>query len=143
MTSTEQSAPGSPFFVDRSLSRRLVPEALRQAGFEVFVHDDIFAADTPDTEWLAEAGAAGWIVLTKDDRIRYRRREWAVVETARVQDFVIANAKLTGPEQAALLVEHGARIQRWAAANPGPFVVGVYAQRPHLRQLAPRRRQDG
>lgn len=63
------------FFVDRSLGRRAVPSALRQAGFDVVVHDDVFAADTDDEIWLREAGVKGWIVLVKDDRIRYRPRE--------------------------------------------------------------------
>ena len=34
------------------------------------IHDDHFAPDTPDTVWLAEVGARGWVVLTKDSRIR-------------------------------------------------------------------------
>jgi hypothetical protein len=59
------------FFVDRSLGRRIVPAALRDAGFAVVTHDEMFSDDTSDEEWLAEAGARGWVVLMKDDRIRY------------------------------------------------------------------------
>jgi hypothetical protein len=36
------------FFVDRSLGGRMVPAALRDAGFEVVAHDDIFTPETDD-----------------------------------------------------------------------------------------------
>lgn len=127
------------FFVDRSLGRWAVPSALRAAGFEVVSHDDMFAADTDDYIWLAEAGAQGWIVLMKDDRIRYRPRERAALEAARVQAFALTSANLTGEQQAYLLTIHASRMERFCAQHPGPFVVGVYRERPFLRRLYPRR----
>ncbi len=127
------------FFVDRSLGRRAVPSALRDAGFEVVSHDDVFAADTDDEIWLTEAGARGWIVLMKDDRIRYRPRERAALEAARVQAFALTVANMTGEQQAYLLGTHAGRMERFCAEHPGPFVVGVYRERPFLRQLYPRR----
>jgi len=127
------------FFVDRSLGRRAVPSALRDAGFEVVSHDDVFAADTDDEIWLAEAGARSWIVLMKDDRIRYRPRERAALEAARVQAFALTVANMTGEQQAYLLGTHAGRMERFCAEHPGPFVVGVYRERPFLRQLYPRR----
>ena len=34
------------------------------------MHDDHFARDASDETWLGEVGAKGWVVLSKDDRIR-------------------------------------------------------------------------
>jgi uncharacterized protein with PIN domain len=127
------------FFIDRSLGRWAVPSALRDAGFDVVIHDDVFAADTDDEIWLAEAGAQGWIVLMKDDRIRYRPRERAALEAARVQAFALTSASMTGEQQAHLLSAHAARMERFSAEHPGPFIVGVYGERPFLRRLYPRR----
>lgn len=127
------------FFVDRSLGRWAVPSALRNAGFEVVTHDDVFAADTDDDVWLAEAGAQGWIVLMKDDRIRYRPRERAALEAAGVQAFALTSASLTGEQQAYLLTIHASGMERFCAEHPGPFVVGIYWERPFLRRLYPRR----
>ena len=45
---------------------------LRAAGLYVEVHDDHFAQDAPDSEWLAAVGRNNWIVITRDERIRYR-----------------------------------------------------------------------
>src|SRR5438094_3502495 len=67
--------PEAVYFVDRYLGRRIVPEALRQAGMRVEVHDDHFAADAPDVQWIAVGGQRGWVVLTKDERIRRRSSE--------------------------------------------------------------------
>lgn len=47
------------FFVARSLGRGLVVAALREAGVTVHAHDDHFAQDTPDAEWLVKVGARG------------------------------------------------------------------------------------
>src|SRR5262249_54932445 len=63
------------FFIDRSLGRKKVPEALRAAGLEVRVHDELFPQGTQDVVWLSEAGANGWVVVTRDDRIRYNQLE--------------------------------------------------------------------
>jgi hypothetical protein len=49
-----------------------VPEALRAAGVEIRVHDELFPQGTEDVVWLREAGVNGWIVITRDDRSRVR-----------------------------------------------------------------------
>jgi len=48
--------PPVVFFVDASLGRKVIPDALRDAGFEVIAHDDRFEPGTPDAVWFAEAG---------------------------------------------------------------------------------------
>ena len=104
-----------------------MPSALQDAGFEVVAHSrSVFAADTDDDIWLAEAGAQGWIVLMKDNRIRYRPRERAALESARVQAFALTTAQSPGEEQAHLLLTDAGRMERFCADHPGPFVVGVY-----------------
>jgi hypothetical protein len=60
------------FFIDRSLGRKIVAQGLRDVDEIVKIHDDRFAPYAKEVEWLVEVGKRGWIVLTKDDRIRYR-----------------------------------------------------------------------
>jgi hypothetical protein len=52
-----------------------VPEALRAAGVAIRVHDELFPQGTEDVVWLREAGVNGWVVITRDDRIRYNQLE--------------------------------------------------------------------
>jgi hypothetical protein len=47
------------FFVDRSLGKHVVPDALRAAGAHVEVHDDHFAQDALDEVWLPAVGQNG------------------------------------------------------------------------------------
>ena len=60
------------YFTDRDLGKRF-GEILKAGGLTVERHGDHFAPDTPDEAWLAEVGRRGWIVLTHDRRIRYKR----------------------------------------------------------------------
>jgi hypothetical protein len=79
------------FFVDRSLGRNHVPNALKDAGEiveastplsfnpersrRVEVHNDRFPQAAPDTVWLPEVARKGWIILTADQKIAHRRLE--------------------------------------------------------------------
>lgn len=90
------------FFVDRSLGYYLIPEALRGLGFTAHTMRSVFGAgaeeSVPDPAWLAAAGTEGWVVLTKDGRMRHRPAELGAVETHRLRVFCLTNANLTGPE---------------------------------------------
>jgi hypothetical protein len=125
--SATSSAPpeGLTFFVDASLGGKLVPDALRGAGVRVETHDDHFPQGTPDDVWLRAAGARGWVVLTRDDRIRYRPRERAALIEAGVRAFVLVGKNQRGAETAALLVKALPALGRYLAGHPGPFVAGI------------------
>ena len=56
----------------RTWAGTIVPNALRHAGEEVIAFHERFASGTEDSVWLHEVGRNGWILLTKDSRIRYR-----------------------------------------------------------------------
>jgi hypothetical protein len=81
-----------------------VPEALRAAGVEIRVHDELFSQGTEDIVWLRDAGSNRWIVITRDDRIRYNQLEKQAVIAARLRFFSITSSSLTGEEAAALIL---------------------------------------
>ena len=81
-----------------------MPDALRAAGLEIRVHDELFPQGTLDVDWLREAGANNWIVITRDDRIRYNQLEKQAVLAARLRFFSITSSSLTGEEAAALVL---------------------------------------
>src|SRR5437762_7503378 len=94
------SSPSPPnrlvFFTDANLGRRVVPEALRGAGEEVRVHDGCFPPGTQDHIWLRAVGRSGWVVLTKDSRIRYRRNEMEALLSSGARSFVLVSSNLPG-----------------------------------------------
>jgi hypothetical protein len=77
------------FFVDRSLGGAFVAGALREAGHAVIAHDDEFEADARDVEWLHAVGKRGWVVLTKDARIRTNAIERGTLLSSKVAAFML------------------------------------------------------
>lgn len=112
-------------FLDRSLGRRVVAEALRAAGVEVHIHDDHFPQDTTDEEWLLEVGRQGWIVLTKDDRIRYRPQERAALIHANVRAFVLVGGNLSATAMAEIFVRALPAMQHFVDRYPPPFIARI------------------
>ena len=128
--STKQSAassgqPDVTFFIDRSLGKHVVPEALKAAGARITIHDDHFSPDTSDDVWLREVSDRGWAVLTKDKAIRYRKNERTAVDVAGGRLFVLTAGNITGKEIASGFVEALPRMIRLAVKEPAPFIATV------------------
>src|SRR5690348_8374043 len=84
------------FFLDRSLGKIRIATALRQTGAIVHIHDDYFPPNAKDEDWLTQVGRNGWIVLTKDHRIRYRNLEREALMNAGVGAFILTAVDLQG-----------------------------------------------
>ncbi|MBI4591085.1 MAG: hypothetical protein HY725_19840 [Candidatus Rokubacteria bacterium] len=113
------------FFLDRSLGKKKIATALRQAGVQVEIHDDHFPQDARDEDWLQEAGRRGWIVLTKDRRIRHRALELSAVVRAGVRVFVLTAGDLQGGEMAEIFVKALPAMNGFAAQHSPPFIARV------------------
>lgn len=130
--------PPPGFFLDRSLGRHIVADALRAEGLLV----QTLAERYPETEefvqdevWIREVTADGLVILVKDDRIRRKPREQQAILDSGARAFVVTNASLTGDQLAELFIENRHRIiQR--SRHPGPYIYGVYPGR--LEKLFPR-----
>jgi hypothetical protein len=114
-----------PLFLDASLGKKIVAEALRRAGATVYVHDELFGPGTPDELWLRRAGTEGWLVVTKDRRIRYRKNEHEAVRRWNVGVVVLISKDLTGAGMASLLVSAVPSIKKFIAGNRAPFVAAL------------------
>jgi len=89
---------GSPleFYVDLSLGRT-VAETLRDHGLDVRSEIEVFGHrpyGVPDVEWLERAGREGWIVLSKDKRLRHDRDQQAMMIEHDVKAFVLTSGNL-------------------------------------------------
>jgi len=113
------------FFLDRSLGKHVVAVALRLAGAKVEVHDDHFAPDATDEHWLAEVGRRKWIVLTKDNRLRYHRREKAALLRHGVSAFILTARDLKGNEMAGAFTTALPRIERFLRTHTKGCIVAV------------------
>jgi hypothetical protein len=116
------SPPEPVFFVDRSLGSVDVAAGLRAAGATVEVHDDHFPHTEADVDWLPVVGQRGWVVLTKDRRIRTRTLELRALMDAGVAAFVLTAGDLNGAEMADALVKALPRMRRMVAKHLRPFI---------------------
>jgi hypothetical protein len=124
-------------FCDRSLGRIKVPGRLRRAHPSVIAHDDVFPQDTDDDVWLRAAGTNDWVVLMKDDRIRYRPGEQRAVIESGVRCFCLNPSKgMTGEDMADALVKALPRILATSRRHPGGYIKGVN-KNGRIRHLFP------
>jgi hypothetical protein len=113
------------FFIDRCLGSQDVATALRAAGASVEVHDDHFARGALDVEWLPEVGERGWIVLTKDTRLRRHPQELRVLVAAGVGAFVLTAGNMRAADMAGAFTTALPRMLRVIATRTRPFVATV------------------
>jgi predicted nuclease of predicted toxin-antitoxin system len=99
--------------------------ALIDAGIAVEIHDDHFARDEEDRVWLRTVGERGWVVLTKDQRLRYRPLEIAALRASNARVFVLTAGNLRGIEIAAVFLSALPRICKLLQVLPGPFVARI------------------
>lgn len=116
---------GTVFFIDRSLGVEPIKTELINCGLVVEIHDDHFARDEEDRVWLKAVGERGWIVLTKDQRLRYRPLEIGALRASNARVFVLTAGNLRGSEIAAVFLAALPRICRILRSRPGPFVARV------------------
>ena len=122
--SSERQHEEPVLFLDRSLGRHVIADALRAAGMKVQVHDDHLPNNAPDEDWIALVGQTGWVALTKDRNIRYRAAELDSVRRHAARIIVIRAKDMTGPEIAELLVKGRSSIAH-IATIPAPLVAGI------------------
>ena len=119
------------FFIDRSLGRHRVPEALRGAGWALRTHHEVYGdrdERVADVEWLEFCGRLGLPVLSKDRRIRYRPAEIEAIRRFGVRAFVLTSGGLRADEQAERLERNRLRIEE-ACVAPGAALFAVQATR--------------
>jgi predicted nuclease of predicted toxin-antitoxin system len=116
---------GTVFFIDRSLGVEPIRTALVGAGLKVEIHDDHFNRDAEDRVWLRDVGARGWVILTKDQRLRYRPLELAALRSSQARVFILVAGNLRGSEIAAVFVKALPRIYKILASRSGSFVARI------------------
>lgn len=125
VSSQEGSLSTVTFFIDRSLGRDKVVAELRAKGALVEPHDSHFPADAPDQEWLNEVGTRGWIVISKDRRIRHRGAERAAVEDAKVALFIFRGGNMRGDEIAQAIAAALPRMLHLVQRQARPFIATI------------------
>jgi hypothetical protein len=97
-------------------------QALESAGVQVRRPGIDVPYDTPDEKWLARAGAEGWIVLMRDQRVRYRPLELQALREAGVAAFVFTAGQATAQQTADAVLRKLAAMVNISASERRPFL---------------------
>ncbi len=112
-------------------------EALVQNGIHHERHGMHFSPGTEDSVWLPFVGEKGWILLTKDKRIRFNDLEKQAVIANRVREFYFTSGNFNGQEMAALLVVALPEMFRLCRKHRPPFIASLTkAGNVHIRLQA-------
>jgi hypothetical protein len=99
-------------YLDENLHNcKPILEALVQRGVRHERHGQHFAPGAEDSVWLPFVGQRGWIVLTKDKRIRFNQLEKTAMRRYRVREFYFSSGNYSGAEMAEILV---AALPKWS-----------------------------
>ncbi|HUR82019.1 MAG TPA: hypothetical protein VM733_14740 [Thermoanaerobaculia bacterium] len=125
-SATKPPESGYVFFIDASMGRAL-GQRFKDEGLSVELHNDHFAQGTLDTAWLPVVGHQGWIVLTKDTRIRHRPKEKQALLGAGVRAFVFTSGSLSGSQMADAIVKALPKMMALLAVHQHAFVARITA----------------
>ena len=116
------SSAGQPeFFLDRSLGKTTA-STLREAGYILHLIADHYpndADEVPDEHWIAEGSSRGWVLLTKDKRIRYRAEELEALQEGHL--FCLISGTMDIAEMTQALLVALPRIQGVARSEAAGF----------------------
>ena len=112
---------GPTLFIDRDAWSHRLDQALGEAGIAFVAHRDRFDDDTPDPEWLTQVGRHGWIVLTRDQRIRNRPNELRAAREARLHVFALTSGNLSAAETVEIVLAAWPAMRRAVADNEPPM----------------------
>lgn len=125
-SASNNAPPERPtLFIDRCARSGAMRKALLDAGIPFVAHDDLFADDCPDAEWLRAIKGKGWIVITRDDNIRRKANEQKAFREAGLFVFVLASGNAPAVEHAALVVELYPAFIRHTGKTKPPAIFSV------------------
>ena len=110
-------------FFDRSLGRRSA-QILRDQGWIIHLIADFYPDDADgvaDEVWIAEGCRRGWILLSKDQQIRYRAHELSALGPGHL--FCLANGNLSVSDMAQRFLDAQQAMARAVGSSPEGFWV--------------------
>ena len=115
------------FFIDINLSQQL---AIGMKGFgEHVIHlQEKFPPDTDDQIWLKYIGEKGLILVTRDERIRWRPAELRALKDHKVGAFFLGGKNRTRCQLIQQLVRNWPHMKELADKTKHPFVFRIPPQ---------------
>ena len=88
-------------------------------------HGQYFAPGTEDPVWLPFVGEKGWVLITKDKRIRFNELEKSAVLRYKVREFYFSSGNYSGAEMAEILIANLRDMLRVYRRHVAPFIASI------------------
>jgi len=112
-------------FVDRSIPIG-VARALQAVRNDVIWLEDRFSHDVKDRVWLAQAGAEGWLVISRDKKIRIRPGELRAIRVNHVGAFILTQKEnFTRWQYLKQITSALDEMERLFGSTDRPFIFGL------------------
>jgi hypothetical protein len=112
------------FFFDNNVSKKIV-EGLKAFGEEVVHLQDKFPEDSADIEWLQYVGEKGFVLITRDERVRRNPAEIAAIKKFRVATFFLGGSHLDRCRLIQQVVRNWPRIKELSGRTQPPFAYRI------------------
>jgi predicted nuclease of predicted toxin-antitoxin system len=122
------------FFFDNNLSEGLCA-GLKAFGEDVTHLREHFADDAPDHEWLPFVGQNAMVLVTRDERIRYRPVELHALRQHRVRAFFLGGKNRTRWQIIEQVVRNWVRMKDIAEKTNPPFAFLVPAKGAKMSRI--------
>jgi len=109
------------FLIDENLSVKIA-RSLRSIDQDVHHVTEVLSQGAPDTEVLEFAGDNDYVLITKDNRIRYKPNEKAALRKHKVGVFLLGGKNVGFFETYQQLIRNWNKILECAASTERPFV---------------------
>jgi predicted nuclease of predicted toxin-antitoxin system len=121
---------GIRFFVDANLGQNLVI-GLQALGYTNIEHiHDTFQEGVIDEEWLEYVGKNGYILITKDKRIRKNPKEKAALLKHKIVAFYLGGSQMGIKETSKQLINAWEKMEACAERQHKKGVAGAFIIRP-------------
>jgi hypothetical protein len=118
---SQEKLPEPLLFFEESLGKKIA-EVLSGRGIRVKTHMEEFPAGTPDDVWIPRCAANGWVIISKDARIRRRPVELHAIRISGARFFYFAYGQAKSQDYAESLSRAYPSIVRAFENRPPPFI---------------------
>ncbi len=113
-------------YLDENLHNcRPILDALVHHGVKHKRHGSHFPPGTEDTVWLPFVGRSGWLLVTKDKRMRFNELEKAAILRYRVREFYFTSGNYSGAGMALMLITALLDMAKLCRKHGAPFIASI------------------
>lgn len=113
------------FLFEESLGRFIPEEFQKRTGAQVKKHAEAFPCGGADQDWIPQAARRGWVLISKDKRIRKRPIELQALIQAKARFFYLRYGDLTKQESADAFITAYPKMLRILENTAPPFIARV------------------